>query len=71
MRFFNALTEWKEARYQKKLADMQAQNKCPDCRGNGYSPLMVHEFSYTNLYDCHGCNGSGLFADWARANPHL
>ncbi|WP_047153468.1 hypothetical protein [Aneurinibacillus tyrosinisolvens] len=67
MGFFNAISNWKAAKYEKKIAEMQSQGICPDCYGRGFNPLLLHEFLYTNLYDCPGCNGSGLFADWAQA----
>ncbi|ERI07488.1 hypothetical protein HMPREF0083_04432 [Aneurinibacillus aneurinilyticus ATCC 12856] len=66
--FFNAISEWKTARYEKKIAEMKEQGKCPDCRGRGFNPVMLPEFYYMNNYDCPGCNGSGLFSDWAQGN---
>ncbi|WP_146811815.1 MULTISPECIES: methionine aminopeptidase [Aneurinibacillus] len=68
MRLFNVLFEWKAALYEKKIAKMQAQGKCPDCNGIGANPLIMHEFAYIDRYDCPGCNGSGLFSDWAKVN---
>lgn len=68
MRFFDALREWRAARYEQNIARMREQGKCPDCRGNGISPLPLHELAYVTLYDCPGCSGSGLYADWAATN---
>ncbi|WP_232725478.1 hypothetical protein [Bacillus sp. FJAT-44742] len=42
---------------------MDKQGKCPECRGTGYQ-ISAMEAMYSALYDCSGCNGSGLFTDW-------
>lgn len=65
MGFFNAISEWKQASYEKKVSKMRSHGACPDCRGRGFIPMFSEfvEFS-TYVDDCHGCNGSGLFSDW-------
>jgi DnaJ-class molecular chaperone len=69
MVFFNAISEWKKASHEKKISKMRSQGTCPDCRGRGFIP-MFSEFVEFSTYadDCHGCNGSGLFTDWAETN---
>jgi DnaJ-class molecular chaperone len=68
LRFLNALSEWKTARYEKKISEMRSQGICPDCHGKGFHSLPLNEFLYTDVYDCPGCNGSGLFSDWSETN---
>lgn len=66
MGLFSAITEWNEARQQKRISEAESQGKCPNCKGSGlYYPYGLHEFYYSTLNECYGCNGSGLYSDWA------
>lgn len=65
MGLFNALNQWRNARYENHLTNMKDQNKCPDCHGKGYYAFSANEFVYYAApYECPGCNGSGLYTDW-------
>lgn len=64
MGFLNILSEWLDARYEKNVAEMEAQGLCPDCRGKGFNTYS-NEYFYTTPYDCPSCHGSGLYHDWA------
>jgi len=69
MRIFNSINQWNKERMEKKISTMQAQGKCPTCSGRGIDyPLGFHDFYYPSVMDCPGCNGSGLFSDWAEMN---
>ncbi|TLS36131.1 methionine aminopeptidase [Pseudalkalibacillus caeni] len=68
MGLLSSFSEWRNARYQKKLARMEEQGICPDCYGRGINVFAQNEFAYTNNYDCPGCNGSGSFDDWSEIN---
>lgn len=68
MGLFSKLVQWREDRYEKRVADMQVKGLCPDCRGSGLSTLALNEFLHTNFYDCPGCNGTGLFSEWEDSN---
>lgn len=65
MGLLNSFTNWKTERYEKHLNDMQGLGKCPDCRGRGFT---IPYSAYTTAYECPGCNGSGLYSDWAEQN---
>ncbi len=65
---FNQVNSWMKARNERRLADMEAKGICPDCYGKGYNTYALNEFTYSNLYDCPGCSGSGLYTDWAQNN---
>ncbi|MBU9711165.1 methionine aminopeptidase [Evansella tamaricis] len=65
MGLFNAISEWSNNRYQKKVEKMEARGHCPDCRGRGFH-TFPNEYFYAPTYDCPGCNGTGSFADWER-----
>ncbi|MBU8906501.1 methionine aminopeptidase [Desertibacillus haloalkaliphilus] len=68
MGLLNAFNQWREDRYQKRIAKAQASGKCPDCSGLGYDPMLISEyygyFSADEL-NCPGCNGTGSFTDWS------
>ncbi|MFC5712022.1 methionine aminopeptidase [Thalassorhabdus alkalitolerans] len=63
MSLWQKLKEWHKKRYKKRIEKMEKQGKCPECRGTGYQ-ISAMEAMYSALYDCSGCNGSGLFTDW-------
>ncbi|WP_246483970.1 methionine aminopeptidase [Heyndrickxia vini] len=65
---FNTFQEWKANRYEEKIAKMESKGICPDCYGKGINSLALSEFYVTNVFDCPGCNGSGLFSDWSENN---
>lgn len=67
MRWFQALSDWRTSMYEKKIAKMEQQGRCPDCRGFGYIPSMISEMNYMGSldpYECPGCQGSGQFEQW-------
>lgn len=66
MGLFQAITEWREENYKKKIDKSRIQGKCPDCSGNGYYHWALNEFAIASaeLLSCQGCDGSGLFSDW-------
>lgn len=66
MGIWSFLSEWKNAQYEKRVSEMQALNKCPDCQGKGFQAIMLQGFYYTGSFDCYGCDGSGLFSDWEK-----
>ncbi|WP_102349769.1 methionine aminopeptidase [Bacillus sp. Marseille-P3661] len=68
MGLLNSFMEWNSARYEKKIAKMEAKGICPDCYGRGINSAAFNEFVFTNSYECPGCNGSGHFSDWAGIN---
>jgi DnaJ-class molecular chaperone len=70
--FLNAISEWKQARYEKVKTEMESLGICPDCRGKGFtsSLMSVYTPTYDAIFDCPGCNGSGQFADWNLINEH-
>lgn len=69
MRLLQSINEWNKGRVEKKNSAMQAQGKCPTCYGRGIDyPLGFHDFYYPSVTDCPGCNGSGLYSDWAKMN---
>jgi DnaJ-class molecular chaperone len=70
MGLFNAISEWRQANYEKKITKMRSQGTCPDCYGRGFNSMPLSDIAGMTSYvdDCHGCNGSGLFADWAVTN---
>ncbi|RXT15414.1 methionine aminopeptidase [Ammoniphilus sp. CFH 90114] len=67
MGLIQAFIDWKNANHERKVSEMGAQGKCPDCFGRGFNPVMLSGFYYTSVLDCPGCNGSGLFTDWAES----
>ncbi|MGX2958144.1 methionine aminopeptidase [Peribacillus sp. JNUCC 23] len=64
MGLFQTISAWNTARQEKHIALMQDKGLCPDCRGRGFSSYAPYDYSYTNVYDCLGCNGSGSYVDW-------
>ncbi|MGM0873926.1 MAG: methionine aminopeptidase [Bacillota bacterium] len=64
--FINAISEWKQARYEKVKTEMESLGRCPDCRGRGFTSSLtsVYTPTYDAVFDCPGCNGSGQFTDW-------
>ncbi|MFC7392941.1 methionine aminopeptidase [Scopulibacillus cellulosilyticus] len=66
MGLFNAISNWKSERHGKHVSQMRALGRCPDCNGKGFTTLFNYEFSAP--LDCQGCNGSGLYSDWAKNN---
>lgn len=77
MGWFQAISDWRAERHEKYKAEMQAMGKCPDCNGRGfpitYSAVYPALGSvYSGPADCHGCHGSGSYADWVEMNyePH-
>ncbi|SDZ55847.1 hypothetical protein SAMN05421736_11728 [Evansella caseinilytica] len=68
MGLFSAISDWKTARYEKKVAIAKAEGKCPDCNGRGFHTI-ANEYMYAaSYYDCPGCEGSGSYDDWAGLN---
>lgn len=69
MNIFNAISEWKQGRYDKKLLEMKELGKCPDCNGRGYILTMSSLYipSFESIFDCSGCNASGQYKDWENA----
>ncbi|WP_026696045.1 hypothetical protein [Peribacillus kribbensis] len=67
MGLFSAISAWTTARQAKFLSSMEENGTCPDCRGRGFNPYGAHEFYYANMYECPGCNGTGLFSDWSES----
>ena len=70
---FNTISNWKAEREEKHRAVMEVLGKCPECNGRGfpmtYSAVYPAMGSiYSTSFDCHGCNGSGLYADWVETN---
>lgn len=68
---FNQVTSWMAAQNERRKAEMEAKGICPDCYGKGYNIYALNEFTYSNLYDCPGCNGSGQYSDWFDNNQSL
>ncbi|MFB4162812.1 methionine aminopeptidase [Alteribacillus sp. JSM 102045] len=65
MGLFSSIKEWKKARQEKHIANMEAKGICPDCRGRGFDLYYpVEYYTTTPSVECPGCNGSGLFSDW-------
>ncbi|MDC3416032.1 methionine aminopeptidase [Aquibacillus salsiterrae] len=62
---FNAVSDWVDGRYQKRVAKMKEEGKCPDCSGRGVE-MYAYEHFYGSSLHCPGCNGSGLFEDWEK-----
>lgn len=73
MNFINAISEWKQARYEKMKTEMESLGRCPDCRGRGFTSSLtsVYTPTYDAIFDCPGCNGSGQFTDWNSSNEQL
>ncbi|PLT31887.1 methionine aminopeptidase [Peribacillus deserti] len=71
MGLFSKFSEWNHARQEKFLSEMEALGSCPDCRGRGFNSYTPNEFYYSNVYDCPGCNGSGLYSDWAESQAEM
>ncbi|MDL4840262.1 methionine aminopeptidase [Aquibacillus rhizosphaerae] len=65
MGLFNAISNWSNGRYEKRVSKMQEQGHCPDCGGRGVQ-ILPYEHYYNSAYHCPGCNGSGQFEDWMR-----
>mgnify|MGYP001163251106 FL=1 len=67
MRLFHSIAQWRKAQYEKKLAKMREEGKCPVCHGHGFNYYIFSEFIHIDPQHgyCPGCNGSGLFSDWA------
>lgn len=66
MGLLESFQNWRAERYERHIAKMREENKCPDCRGRGYQIYPVNEFMYIDQsFDCPGCDGSGLFSDWS------
>jgi DnaJ-class molecular chaperone len=68
--FLNAISEWKQARYEKVKAEMEYLGRCPDCKGRGFTSSLtsVYTPTYDAFFDCPGCSGSGLYSDWNTNN---
>ncbi len=66
MNIYNAISEWKQDRYDKKLFRMKELGKCPDCNGRGFILTMSSLYipSFESIFDCQGCNASGQYTDW-------
>lgn len=65
------LLRWQTAKYEKRIEKMQTQGICPQCHGTGNNHLVLDEPLLSinvNLYNCSGCNGSGLFSSWFENN---
>lgn len=65
MGLFQSFSKWQSGRKQRRISEMQAKNKCPDCGGKGFY-MFSNEYFMTTPYDCPGCNGSGTFSDWVK-----
>ncbi|MBM7570342.1 methionine aminopeptidase [Aquibacillus albus] len=65
MGLFNALSNWSNSRYQKKVSKAKADGVCPDCGGRGIE-IMPYEHFFDSSFQCAGCNGSGLYDDWEK-----
>lgn len=60
------VSEWLSLWEAKNIAEMEALDSCPDCKGKGFHFFVSNEFAFnSSVYDCPGCNGSGLFTDWS------
>lgn len=66
MGLFNAISNWQAKRFEQHRSEMEALDKCPDCKGRGFSFSAYVEDAVPN--ECAGCNGSGLYSDWAEEN---
>lgn len=64
MRLFNALSQWMENKYEKRIEKMRNEGVCPECYGIGYHAVEIMYSSPYDNYRCPGCGGSGTFADW-------
>lgn len=66
MNLINAIGEWKQARYEKVISEMEPLGRCPDCRGRGFVSTLtsVYTPTFDAIFDCPGCNGSGQYTDW-------
>lgn len=64
MGLMNAISQWNNERYERKIDTMRAEGLCPECKGRGaHVPISDYNFSYV-YYECGGCEGSGKFSDW-------
>jgi DnaJ-class molecular chaperone len=73
MGWFQAISAWREERYENHKTEMEAAGKCPDCNGRGFPITYSAVYpAISSIYgtpaDCHGCHGSGLYADWVEAH---
>lgn len=67
MNLLNKFFAWKDENEHKRMQKMRERDTCPDCRGRGFNPIMLNEFTYIGAYDdykCPGCDGSGRYSDW-------
>ncbi|TCP22323.1 hypothetical protein EV207_13610 [Scopulibacillus darangshiensis] len=62
MGLFNAVSNWRSDRYEKHLSKMKALDKCPDCKGRGYT--AIYDYESAAVFDCESCDGSGLYSQW-------
>ncbi len=57
---------WYHAYKEKHVAQMKELGKCPVCHGSGFTTIPS---PYTaNTFDCHTCNGTGLYSEWEKNN---
>ncbi|RFU68930.1 methionine aminopeptidase [Peribacillus saganii] len=71
MGLFDAIKQWKAASAEKRMLRMEEQGLCPDCSGKGFYTFAPNEFNYNNIYECSGCEGSGMYADWVSTNQQI
>ncbi|MBM7602055.1 DnaJ-class molecular chaperone [Metabacillus crassostreae] len=45
---------------------MKKQNKCPECRGQGF--IIPSSMYITSSLECHACNSTGRYTDWEKRN---
>jgi DnaJ-class molecular chaperone len=68
MGLFSYLSDWKTNLYEKRMAQAENLGHCPDCNGRGFQIPIVNEYSYSESYECLGCNGKGTFSEWSMNN---
>lgn len=51
-----------------KMAKYEEKNLCPDCKGRGIHYFAGSEFYFGEPIQCSGCNGTGLYTEWANNN---
>jgi DnaJ-class molecular chaperone len=67
----NAFNEWRNSKYENHISQMREGDKCPDCYGRGVLIYPSTGISfYTNILDCPGCNGTGMYAEWETSTLH-
>lgn len=61
MGLLSNLSDWLNARYEKRKAELEEQGICPACYGKGFN-TYGYEFLYTTASECPSCGGTGSYS---------